>query len=86
MKNLIISFRSRDEVYAFTRILKLNNINNQIINTPSNIGSSCALSIRVEFLYFKSISNLIQKLKPKTFLGIYSTSLTTNGNQTIKLM
>lgn len=86
MKHILISFKSRNELYGFAKILKSNGIYFSIINSPKNIGSSCMLSIKTEFTNLNSISQLIKKYQPKTFLGLYSTQVTPNGNQTLRLM
>ena len=40
MKHLIISFKSRNELYSFARFIKSNNVFFSIINTPKSVGSS----------------------------------------------
>ena len=49
MKALIISFKSRNDIFSFSRLLRENNISNSTINTPKNIGSPCSLSIKCSF-------------------------------------
>lgn len=86
MKQLIISLKSRNEVYGFARILKSNGIYLSIINTPKIIGSSCMLCIKTEFRNLSIITQMIKQLKPKSFLGVYSVTPTQNGEQILKLM
>ncbi len=86
MKHLIISFKSRNELYGFARILKSNTIYFSIINSPKSIGSSCMLSIKTDFINLNKISQLLRQHKPISFLGLYSVQSTAQGNQTLKLM
>lgn len=86
MKHIIIAFKSRNELYEFAKILKYNGILTNIINSPSNISSSCTLSIKADYKYFNPVSKLILSIRPKSFLGLYL--LTRNGvsNQTQRLL
>lgn len=67
-------------------MLKTHNIYASIINSPKSIGSSCALSIKIDFKYLNTIVNLLNKQRPKSFLGLYSMTQQLNGNQTLRLM
>ena len=86
MNYLIISFKSRNELYGFAKILKTNRIYLSIINSPKSIGSSCMLSIKTDHRNFNTITRLIRQYLPKSFLGIYSIQPATNGEQIFKLM
>lgn len=86
MKYLIISFKSRNELYGFARALKSYGVNLSIINSPKSIGSSCMLSIKTDFKNLNSVSHLLRQFQPKSFLGLYSTQSTNNGEQIFKLM
>ena len=86
MKNLILSFKSRNELYSFARVLKLNGIFSSIISTPKSIGSTCTLSIKTDFKNLATISKLIRQHQPKSFLGLFSIQQTTNGQQIFKIM
>ena len=86
MKQLLISFKSRNELYSFARLLKANNIIFSIINTPKSIGSSCILSIKTEHKNLNFISNLLSQFNPKSFLGVYSFISSPNGNQIFRLL
>lgn len=86
MKYLILSFKSRNELYGFARILKNHGIYIFIINTPKNVGSSCMLSIKTDFRYLTLISQLLKQYSPKSFLGLFSVNNSAFGEQTIKLV
>ena len=86
MKYLVISFKSRNELYSFARVLKLNGIYSSIITTPKSIGSTCMLSIKTDFKNLNTISNLIRQHNPKSFLGLFSIQQSTNGQQIFKIM
>ena len=86
MKHLIISFKSRNELYGFARVLKSNGIYLSIINSPKGVGSSCMLSIKTEYKNFNTLSRLLRQYHPTSFVGLYSIQLTTNGEQIFKLI
>jgi len=86
MKQLIISFKSRNELYSFARFLRTNNIFISIINTPKSIGSSCMLSIKTDFKNLNLITQILNKIRPKSFLGVYSFVSSVNGNQTFRIL
>ena len=86
MKHLVIAFKSRNELYAFARILKSNNVFFNIINSPKSIASICTLSIKTDFRFSNSINQLLLRYQPKSFFGLYLIQSTTNGEQTLRLM
>jgi len=86
MKNLIIAFKSRNELYSFARILKSSNVIFTIINSPKTIASSCTLSIKADFKFLNIINQLLLRYQPRSFIGLYSIQATPNGNQTLRLM
>ena len=85
-KFLIISFKSRNDIYAFENILKQNYIFCSIINTPKGIGSSCTLSIKTNYNALSKITLLLKKANLKSFLGLYSLTQNEFGNQIYKLI
>jgi len=85
MKYLIISFKSRDELYRFARTLKSKGIILSIINTPKGIGSSCMLSIKTDLNKTNIVSMILKQFQPKSFLGLYSLTKINNGEQVFKL-
>ena len=86
MKYLTITFKSRNELYGFSKMLRSNGIYINIVNTPKAIGSSCLLSIKVDFLSLNKVINLLKLFNPKSFVGLYSTIETLNGNQTHRII
>ena len=72
MKHLIVSFKYRNSIYAFAKILRTNGIAVNIINTPRSIAISCGLSLKTEMKYFSVISTLIRQTKLDGFVGIFS--------------
>lgn len=85
-KVLLLSLKSRNEIYSYSTFLKNNGISISIINSPKSIGSSCMLSIKIDYKYLNQIVNLLNKQRPKSFLGLYSLTQLPNGNQAIRLM
>lgn len=86
MKYLIISFKARNDVYGFERLLREHNIFSNIINTPKSIGSSCMLSLKTDFRNLNSIVQILNRIKLKSFLGVFSVEKTTLGEQTLRLV
>lgn len=86
MKHLIISYKSRNELYAFSKILKMHSINHLVVNTPKMIASSCMLSIKTDFSNYYIVSQLLTNFKTRSFLGLFSFESSTTGNQVIRLM
>ena len=86
MKFLILSFKSRNELYGFSKLLKSNGIFLSIINSPKSIASSCTLSIKTDFKYLSFITQLLRRYTPKSFLGLYTIQTNSNGEQIFKLM
>ena len=86
MKNLIITFKSRNELYNFANILKRHGIVVSIINSPKSIGSSCMLSIKTDFKNLNLISQILRQVKLRSFLGLYSIQITNNGEQTLRIL
>lgn len=86
MKNLIVSFKSRNELYSFLNLLKRNGIFSTIINTPKSIGSSCMLSLKTDFKHVNRIQSIIQTVHLKSFVGLFAILSTPYGEQTSRLM
>ena len=80
MKNLIISFKTRNSLYAFSKTLRANGISVSIINTPRNIAISCGLSIKTDMRHFSIISTMIRQSNLTDFIGMFSEAR--NGNST----
>ena len=85
-KYLIIAFKSRNELYSFAKILRLNNVFLNIINSPKTIASGCTLSIKTDYRFLNTINQLLLRHQPQSFIGLYSFHLTQNGNITLRLI
>jgi len=72
MKHLIVSFKSRNSLYSFAKVLRSNGVNVNIINTPRNISTSCGLSIKVELRYFNLVLNQARQTNPEGLVGIFT--------------
>ncbi|MBR1988169.1 MAG: DUF3343 domain-containing protein [Clostridia bacterium] len=86
MKYLILSFNSRNSIINFSKILHLNNITTKIINTPHKISSSCSLSIKTEYVYLPTVSNLIKQTNPSGFIGLYLINEFSSYSQVSKII
>ena len=71
MKYIVISFKSRNNLQLFAKLMRSNSIPAEIINTPRSISISCGLSARTEFRFYKAVVNLLFKSNLNGFLGIY---------------
>lgn len=81
MKYLIISYSSRNSLYAFAKILKQFGISSSTINTPRNIAQSCGLSLKVDFYYLTQISSLVQSSRLQGFWGVFLVTRTPTHEQ-----
>ena len=71
MKHIIISFKSRTILYTFAKLLKINNINSSIINTPRRIAVSCGLSLQANFLHLNKVVSILKQNNFSGFIGLY---------------
>ena len=85
MKYLIISFKSRNELYGFANAMKSNGISLSIINSPKGVGSTCLLSIKTDYKNLDKIYKILRHYNPKSFLGLYLINQSLNGEQILKL-
>ena len=72
MKHLIISYKSRNTLLAFSKLLRTNGINSTIINTPRTIAVSCGLSINTDFRFLGAVSALVKQTALDGFIGIFA--------------
>lgn len=72
MKYLIISFKSRNNVMTFAKIMQKNGLYTSVINTPRSVSISCGLSIRTEFHNLQSVITLLRKSNLSGLIGVYS--------------
>lgn len=71
MKYIIISFKSRNNLLKFNKILKNQGMLTQIINTPRSTSISCSLSIKTDFRNLTNVINLVNQLHIDGLLGVY---------------
>ena len=86
MKHLIISYKSRNSLYSFAKILRANGISVNIINTPRSIAISCGLSIKTEFRYFSFVTNLIRQSNLEGFIGVFMHNSSNSHEQYQRLL
>ena len=70
-KFLVISFKSRNELFSFVKFLRENGIIAQIINTPRIVSHSCGLSAKTNEFNYSKLVNLLSLTKPYGFLGLF---------------
>ena len=71
MKFIIISFKSRNSLLSFVKILRNFGIPADIINTPRQISRSCGLSAKAQYQFYNSILNIIKTSKIADLMGIF---------------
>lgn len=71
MKHLIISFKSRNSLYSFSKVLKLNGINHSTVNTPRSISTSCGLSLQIDYRYLTFVKSLISSSNSLNLVGVF---------------
>jgi len=86
MKKLIISFKSRNDIFSFSRLLQQNGILNSTINTPKQIGSTCSLSIKCDAQHIEKVKNLLYQIRLKSFNGLFIITNTPYGYQISKIL
>ncbi len=72
MKYLIISFKSRNNVMTFAKLMRKNGLYVSIINTPRSVSISCGLSIRSEFNNLQAVLSLLRKSNLSGLIGVYA--------------
>lgn len=86
MKYLIVSYKSRNSLYAFAKILRQMGIASTIINTPRNIALSCGLSLKVNFAYLNQVASLIRSANLQGFWGLFLLTKTSTHDQIERLI
>ncbi len=85
MRYYIAVFKSRSQVMNFANLLRANNIPCAIINTPSNLGKTCGLSVKFLYDYFPKIQNLLRRNNFRSFDGFYEVTNNFNGTNIQKI-
>lgn len=71
MEYIIVVFRSRASVVAFSEFLTTRNIKNQIINTPKEAGIGCGLCVKININTFQYVKRYINGVWLNNFVGFY---------------
>lgn len=71
MKYLIISFKNRNNLMTFNRILTNRGIVTSIINTPRRVAISCGLSIKTDLRNLTTVINILNQNNFSDFIGIF---------------
>lgn len=71
MKYCIASFKSRNQIFGFDKLLKQANIRTEIINTPHRVAVGCSLSIRFSCNDFPKVKEVYSRTRPSSFVGFY---------------
>lgn len=75
MNYTLAVFKSRFATLNFANLLRANNIPVAIINTPSQIGSACGISVKFLSDYFPMVQTIIEKRGGlSNFVGFFSIS------------
>ena len=86
MKHLIISYKTRTSLLAFSKILKSNQIFAETINTPRSIAISCGLSLKVDIKHFSIVKNLIRQANISGFIGLFISNSSNQYSEYQKIM
>lgn len=77
MKYIIIAFKSRNNLLSFAKLLRINGMIVNIINTPRSTSISCGLSIKTDYRNLNNVTRILNQSKVDGFLGVYL--VTRNG-------
>lgn len=77
MKYIIIAFKSRNNLLSFAKVLRINGMIVNIINTPRSTSISCGLSIKTDYRNLNNVTRILNQSKVDGFLGVYM--VTRNG-------
>lgn len=73
MNYTLAVFKSRFATLNFANLLRANNVPVAIINTPSQIGSACGISVKFLSDYYSKVQSIIaRKGGLSNFVGFYS--------------
>ena len=86
MNHLLISFKSRNSIFAFNRILKQFGITSEIINTPKQVSISCGLSLKIKKEHFSVVVRVLNQSKLPGFLGVFSINPSKNNAKFIRII
>lgn len=86
MKYLIVSYKSRNSLYAFQKMLRQMGIASSIINTPRNIALSCGLSLKIDFAFYAQVAGLVGSSRLTGFWGVFLLTKTPTHDQIERLI
>ena len=72
MKYIIVAFKSRNETLYFANLFMKNGYRVQIVNTPSEIGHSCGISVQITQGMLALAKQTLMAKPFRTFYGIFS--------------
>ncbi|MBE7073755.1 MAG: DUF3343 domain-containing protein [Clostridiales bacterium] len=85
MRYIIVAFKSRNETLYFANLFMKNGYRISIVNTPSEIGHSCGISVQINQGLLSKAKDFLA-IKPfKTFYGIFSIERRSGKSIVIKL-
>lgn len=85
MKYILISFRSRNNVMSFLRLIRSKGVIATTQETPKSISSSCGLSIKTDYHFYNQILSLLSVFKTTDFIGVFLVNSAGLHNQIQKL-
>jgi hypothetical protein len=77
MAYIIAVFKSRNETLYFANLLRNNNVQSFVVNTPKEAGLSCGISVKIEERFFPLAKYLLASKPFRAFHGFYRVH--TNG-------
>lgn len=86
MKQIIVSFKNRNNLYAFVRLIRNSGVAVSIINTPHSISVSCGLSARLDFRYFSLIKTLLIQYGTADLIGVFLVERLNGYDRTERLL
>lgn len=73
-KKLVITFSMQDDVMAFNRYCKENNLPGKVIHIPMNLTAGCGLSFETDLEYKNQIEKIFNENK-LFYEGIYEVEI-----------
>ncbi|MBQ8556591.1 MAG: DUF3343 domain-containing protein [Clostridia bacterium] len=80
----IAAFRSRQQVMAFEKVLRMSGISSSIVTTPRAVAIGCGLSVRFEEKDMSRVRQLYQQHQPGNLIGFYSVEQAGPGRATVR--
>lgn len=74
MEYVIVAFRSRTQTLEFHKLLRINFISSEIVNTPKEAGVGCGLSVKIEKGSFAYAKMMVNRFRASSFAGFFLVS------------